>query len=438
MAESPNDKKFMREKIVKPPIDKRQLLRKFLRLLVCAVIFGIVAAVTFVVSKPVAEKIFPGRTEEPTIPIPIERDTEPGDQGSMMETMEETTEEAIGQEELREEIEKIVDDSMENFTWSTENVSGFYKASQDITQKADKSIVTVSSVRHQVDWFDNPVESAGQYAGMIVTINPREAIILTREEAVADADALNIIFGDGSTASGTLRQRDTVAKLATVSVATSDISEATMNWIGAIKLGNSYMVRTGEPVIAVGSPVGRVHSVGQGIISYAAKGVQVPDSQTRVFYTNMNCDVQRGTFILNLAGQLVGWATDQFESEETPDVTMILSLSEYKGVLQKLSNGEAVPYLGIMGQDVTEAMSSQGIPKGVYITETVPDSPVYRAGIQSGDILTMIQGEEITSMRDLQSCVEKQTAGNGIRLTVKRKGIDEYKEIQYDILVGAR
>ncbi len=42
---------------------------------------------------------------------------------------------------------------------------------QEIGREADQSVVTVSSVKHQVDWFDNPVESTGQYAGIILSIS---------------------------------------------------------------------------------------------------------------------------------------------------------------------------------------------------------------------------------------------------------------------------
>ena len=53
----------------------------------------------------------------------------------------------------------------------------------------------------------------------------------------------------------------------------------------AVELGNSYSVRTGDMVLAVGSPSGHVHSVKQGLSAYVAKGVQAVDGQTRILYT---------------------------------------------------------------------------------------------------------------------------------------------------------
>ena len=70
--------------------------------------------------------------------------------------------------------------------------------------------------------------------------------------------------------------------MAVVSAKIADIEEQTVNWMKAVELGNSYSVRTGDMVLAVGSPSGHVHSVKQGLISYVAKGVQAVDGQTRI------------------------------------------------------------------------------------------------------------------------------------------------------------
>lgn len=52
-------------------------------------------------------------------------------------------------------------------------------------------------------------------------------------------------------------------------------------------------------------------------------------------------------------------------------LSIALPVSEYKGNLQKLMNGIQIPYMGLKGQDVSEAMQAEGIPKGLYITEAI-------------------------------------------------------------------
>lgn len=437
MSDSPNEKTFMREKIVKPKRTGKQVAGRVVCLFLLAVIFGIVAAVSFVISKPVAEKILRDESEPSTEPITIERDVELESTEAVMETMEPTAPETTPEQD-EEEIRELVKSELEQLPITPEKVKELNQAVRDIGNTAVNSIVTVSSEKYQKDWFDNPVIKRGQYAGIILAVNTKEVVILTEESALQEADSLQIVFGDGTSVSGILKQTDEYSGLAVISADISDLSDVTKKWIKEIELGNSYAVSAGDMLIAVGSPAGPVYSVKNGIVSYVAKNVQTADGQTRVFYADMTCDKERGTFFLNLSGQLVGWATSLFDSEETGDMTKIMSLSEYKGNLQKLTNGIAIPYLGVKGQEVSALMQMEGIPAGIYITESIADGPAYTAGIQNGDILKKVNGTEVATMRDYQSVLENMESGVEISVVVERKGINEYKEIEYRVTVRAR
>jgi len=337
-----------------------------------------------------------------------------------------------------EEIREIVRDEIKQDTWTAEKIKAFNQAVIEIGVGAERSIVTVSSEKYEKDWFDNPLVNTGRYAGMIIASNPGEIVILTGATAVEEADSVEIIFGDGSMAGGTVKALDTVFDTAVVTVNAEELTETTKNWISTVELGNSYSVNAGDLLVAVGSPAGRVYSVKHGNVSCIVKNVQAMDGQTRVFLSDIPCDIEKGTFFLNLSGQLVGWATDLFELEDTEGMTMIMSLSEYKGSLQKLSNGIPVPYLGIMGQEVNAYMQKEGVPVGIYITESIAGGPAYQAGIQNGDILTEIRGTEIRTFRDFQSCLESLQSEMEVTIVVQRKGIDAYKEIEYQVTIGAR
>lgn len=439
MTKAPDDKTFMREKIVKPKPTSRQIAGKIICLLFVALIFGIVSAVGFVVSKPLAEKYL-GYEEEPSsVPITIERDDEPVTTEAIMETetMEQTAPEP-SQEPNLDDIRNIVQEELAQTPWTLEKMKEFNQVLRNIGTDAERSIVMISSVRHQVDWFDNPVEKTGQYAGIILAVNENEVVVLASVPAIEHADSLRISFGDGSSASAEIKQVDSVTEMAVLSIQTIELTETTKNWIQAIELGNSYSVGTGDMILAVGSPANHVYSVKQGLITYVAKGIQTTDGQTRVLYTDMICSQDKGTFFLNLSGQLIGWATNLYDSDGTTDITKIMSISEYKGNLQKLSNGIPIPYMGIYAQDVNTAMQTEGIPKGIYITESIVDGPAYLAGIQNGDILTSIQGEPIATIRDFQSRLEMMQEGMEISVMIERKGIDEYKQIEYRVTIGAR
>ena len=341
-------------------------------------------------------------------------------------------------EDAEETIRKMVRDELQKDGWTTEKVKAFNQVITGIGKDADKSIVNVSAVKYQKDWFDNPVESTGEYAGVILAINPDEIVILTEDHAIEDADALKVSFGNGSSATAWEKQKDAIAGIAAIGVNPAELEDSTIEWIKAIELGNSYSVQTGDLLVAVGSPAGRVHSMKHGNVTYIASGYQMTDGQTRVLYTDIECNKETGTFFLNLSGQLVGWASSIFDTEDETDGTFVMSISEYKGNLQKLSNGIAIPYLGVKGQEVNETMQEGGIPQGVYITESIAEGPAYKAGIQNGDILTQIQGEPIKTIREFQNVLENLESGAEISAIIQRRGINEYKEIEYHMTIGAR
>lgn len=437
MTETPGEKKFMREKIVKPKMSRREAAGRFFCYFLCAVIFGVVAAVSFVVSRPMAEKYFGTEPSSSSEPITIEKDTEPGSTQAAMETMEPTAPETKPETDP-EEIREIVKEELEQITWTPENIAAFNAVISRIGTGADLSIVTVSSVKHQTDWFDNPIESTGQYAGVILAINSGEIVILTGNPAVEDADSLQVAFEDGTSAPGELKQTDAAADLAVISVKAQDLSETTKKRVRAIQLGNSYTVKPGDLVVAVGSPAGRVHSVKHGTVTYVAKEVQAVDGQTRVFCADTLCNEEKGTFFLNVSGELIGWATTIFDAEGTENETIIMPISEYKENLQKMINGVPIPYMGIRGLETGKATQEEGVPAGVYITESITDGPAYLAGIQNGDILVKIQGQEIDSIRSFQNCLESLESGMEVSAVIERRGIDAYKEIEYRVMIGAR
>ncbi len=97
-----------------------------------------------------------------------------------------------------------------------------------------------------------------------------------------------------------------------------------------------------------------------------------------------------------------------------------------------------MPYFGIKGQDVSESMQDEGMPPGIYVTEVIADSPGYLAGCLPGDIITVFGEEPIISIRDFRSRLEMLQSGSQVPVEVQRRGIDEYKAIKYNVMIGAR
>ncbi len=435
MPEKNGDKphRFINEKIVRQPMSKRQIARRILLTAFCGILFGVLAAVCFVVSKPLAERYLGPEAAEESSQITIPKD-EPETTTAAVETTAAVSQPA----QETEPVAEIVRSEMKNYQYSVDDLTTMYNSLRTVATEVGKGVVAVHSIQHQVDWFDNPIETTGQFAGVLIAKTKTEALILTPEEAIESADSIEVVFQDGTVVPGKIKQRDTVSNMAVVSIELSALSGDQVKKLTEVELGNSYSVKQGDMVIAVGGPAGIIHSTDYGFVSYVVKSVQAVDGIARIFYSDVSSSAQVGTFILNTNGQLIGWVTDQYDKEGECNMTIIASISDYKGVLQNLSNGMAAPYFGIRGQEVNSVMEESGLPQGIYVADCIADSPAYNAGIQPGDIITWINGSKTNTMKDFQNQVESLKPGDKVNVAVQRNGKDSYKEIEYPVTIGSR
>ncbi len=422
-------RRFIYEKIVRPRLSKTQIVKRLLFLGVSAVLFGALAAVTFVVSAPLAKKYL------------VEEETEESSTISIPKDEPETTTEAATTEASTEAetdpIEEVVRDEVERYQFSLDDLVKMYDGLNQVFQEVDQGIVTVQAVKTQMDWFDNPVEMASLYSGAVITATEEEYLILVPGGAVQEAEALEVTLPGGGLVAGQLKGIDQIAQLAVISIRADEMDEAMKGQLKVLELGNSYTVRQGEMVFTAGSPAGMVHSMSRGCISYVAKNVPVIDGTSRLFYTDAKGDASQGTFLFNIKGQVIGWVTDAYTTENS-HMTVVQAISDHKGILEDLSNGLSAPFLGIIGLEVTEAERQEGLPLGIYVNNALTDGPAYNAGIQNGDIITRMGEDQIVTMKDLQNSLDKLAAGETVIVEVQRYGQEVYTPIEYEVTVGAR
>lgn len=430
--EEDKKRRFITEKVVRQPLTRRQILKLMFALCCAAVLFGIIAAVSFTLSQPIAARFLGEEpSQESTISIPKD---EPSDTTAFVETEPEPeTESEAPSEPVEEQIRSI----MEKYRFTVDDLNDLFASLRQQVQAADKGIVVIHSIRQDTDWFDNPVETFGQYAGAVIARTDMELLILTPEAAIENADSIVVTFSDGKEAGGRIKQRDTIAEMAVVSVNVADMEESTLKDVAVLALGNSYMVREGDLLVAVGCPMGVAHSVDYGFVSYIMKSVRMVDQMGRVIYSGVRADSEKGTFLLNTSGELIGWRMKPGENEDA-QIARIMGISDYKSILEKLTNGLGAPCFGIEGQEVTEEMVSRGLPKGIYVMNCMADRPAYNAGIQNGDIITKINDREVTTMKEFQGLVDNMECGQLLHVIVQRNGREQYTELEFQVTVGAR
>ena len=140
--------------------------------------------------------------------------------------------------------------------------------------------------------------------------------------------------------------------------------------------------------------------------------------------------------IVNLSGEVVGIIDQSISDNSSKRLVTGYGISGLKSEIELLSNGQAVPYVGIRGLDVTAEIEAQGIPNGVYVQTVEPDSPAMAAGIQSGDIIWQVSGESVSSMSSYEKAVLEEKSDAVIRVKGKRKGADGYVDLDFTVNVG--
>lgn len=430
------DSDFITETIKQRPINKKKLLRRTLMTAAMAVVFSLVACLTFLLLEPVIGNwLYP---EEEPDPVEFPDETEemlPEDMiadDSEMEQEEEPAEIVIQDEQ----IEKILG----SIQLDMKDYAQMYNAMSEVAAEAGKSVVTVTGSVSNVDWFNNPYESKGQTSGIIVAKQSREILILVNYEKVIDAESIVVTFCNGAQGEAQIKEKDINTKLAVIAVPLAGMDKDTENLISAADLAASSNNRAilGNPIIAVGSPLGNGDSVCYGVITSNSTVLNMVDSCYKLVTTDIYGSQSASGILVNLKGQVLGIIDSSHNNDDMKNLVSAIGITELRKVIERMSNGRKQAYLGTHGTDVTlEANESMGVPYGAYIAEIEMDSPAMEAGIQSGDVIVGIKEKEIHTYGDLVNAIMEKQPNEMIAITLMRQGPEEYVQMEVNVTLGS-
>ena len=286
--------------------------------------------------------------------------------------------------------------------------------------KANRSVVEIAGVSQEKDWTEESKDYKNSVSGLIVADNGRELLILGKSSVAKDAKELKVVFNNGQAYPAALKKSDGNLGFGIYAVNRSDIQDSTWAQIDMAVLGSSNAVSKGDIAIVLGKPFGYAGAMGFGSI---ASGKNVRDSADGQ-YRLINTDIA---------------LIDQSAAEEDSTELIIgYGITDVKDVIEFLSNGQGVPYIGIWGVDVTQEIEEQGIPKGLYVKNVDADSPAMAAGIQNGDVITSMDGVEIGSYGIYHGTLMGKKAGSEVVLKGQRQGADGYVDIDFKVVVGSK
>ena len=141
--------------------------------------------------------------------------------------------------------------------------------------------------------------------------------------------------------------------------------------------------------------------------------------------------------LFNLKGELIGIITNNKISSDIGNMINVYGITELKKVVEKMSNENKLPYMGISGVDVPYTVHlNNNVPYGAYVTDLDMDSPAMLAGIQQGDVITAFNDTEVTYFNDYSTALLQLEPGQTVNLTVMRQVQTEYREMNFNIELG--
>jgi serine protease Do len=267
------------------------------------------------------------------------------------------------------------------------------------------------------------------YYGSGFIIDP-DGLIVTNRHVIAGARQLVIGFADGSRALGTVIAAASEIDLALVKVTTN-------HPLAALKLGDSAALRVGDPVLAIGNPLGVGTSVSAGIVSALNRNINdtVYDN-----YIQTDAAINHGNSggpLIDAAGEVVGVNTALYSDVSdggSIGLGFAMPSNDVKFVVARLLKYHRVRagWIGVSLQDMSPLLAmifDKPDLAGAIVTAIVPGSPAAAAGIVPGDVIRSIDAAPPTDARDAMRDIGMVAVGAQARLGIWHDGAESSKVV---------
>ncbi len=406
------------EKIKEKPSVKYRFWFELGKLCAAAVFVGIVAGVVFLaVVKRAGVGYDDSERERQKVTIPLDEQN-PVESVSAVQS-DTLKQESEGESQSAPDVEQGVET---------------YRFVADVINGISPSMVTITAIDHSEDPLFAIRQNRVELPGIIIADNEVEYLILS-DYAIKNVDTIQVTFFDGTTVDGELVLADQITDMAVIAVPHSNISYGTRESLAIAEMGNSYTLKQGELVVAIGNFYGIKSAVDFGIAISTKEMTYDADSRHGLIYTNMDGETDCTGFLFNEDGQLIGNISNKYSKSGI----VAYGISDLKIRIQNLSNRKPIGYMGIIGYDVNEEFAREnGMPAGAYVSSVEINSPAYYAGIMNGDIITDISKRTITNVYNVERALCEFEPGTEVKVTVQRRGKNGYVPIEYTLTLSEK
>lgn len=290
----------------------------------------------------------------------------------------------------------------------------------NIASTVGPAVVGVANFQYGGNIFGGGgLTEVGSGSGFIVDAN--NGYIVTNYHVVKDAEQIMISLIDGRDVTGTIVGEDPRTDLAVVKIEDTDD-------LTAVQLGDSNGLRVGEPVVAIGNPGGRefARTVTTGVISATDRFLML---QGEASFSLIQTDAainpgNSGGPLVNYSGQVIGINSAKQNAPGFEGMGFAIPITDALPVIEQIIEKGFVSHpalqVNIDDRYTPEYASYRGWPAGCYIAKIENGGAADKAGLQTGDIITAINGVEIENSLELTHQLFKHKPGDRITVSYFR------------------
>jgi len=271
------------------------------------------------------------------------------------------------------------------------------------------------------NFFGSPGPSKSTGSGVIIS---DKGYIVTNNHVIKDATKVDITLSDNRKFEAEVMGTDPSTDLAVLKIKGTNLP--------VIDLANSDETRVGEWVLAIGNPFELTSTVTAGIISAKGRDISILNGQYSIeSFIQTDAAVNPGNSggaLVNADGKLIGINTAIYAPSGTyAGYSFAVPINLVKKVMQDLiDHGEVKrAFLGIMIQSVDSDMAKEldlAVTEGVYVSELIEGGAAIKSDLNTGDVITKINGILTSSVPKLQEQIGSRDPGDDIVVTVDRRG----------------
>lgn len=272
--------------------------------------------------------------------------------------------------------------------------------------------------------------SAASGSGFILT---EDGYVLTNYHVIESSNSISVTLYDGKSYDAVLIGYDESSDIAVLKIDAEGLTP--------VVLGDSDNLNVGDSVVAIGNPLGELtFSLTSGAVSALNREITLSNSVT-MNLIQTDCAINSGNSggaLFNLYGEVIGITNAKYSGSGSgasiDNIGFAIPINHVRGIVESIiENGYvAKPYIGVNVSDVSEETMGYGLPAGAAVKAVSEDSPAEKAGLQVNDIITAVNGKEISGRTGLSEAVSAASVGDTLTLTVYRQG----NTISVDVTVG--